>query len=93
MSRNLHVCLKEHKTDIRVGNLNNALFQHISQSDHNFNFNSAKVLLYIYNKRLRWIFEAGAISLCNFLNTCLGFYNISPFLSKSILDSYNIFHV
>ena len=35
-SKNLHVRLKVHKRDIRFGNLNNALLQHISSSDHNF---------------------------------------------------------
>ena len=35
VSRILHVRLKEHKRDIRIGNLNNALFLHISQSNHN----------------------------------------------------------
>ena len=92
ISWNLPVRLKEHRRDIRIGNLNNALFQHISQSNHNFDFNSAKMLLYIHNKRFRRIFEAGAISLCNSVNTRPGFYNISPYFSKSILDSYNIFH-
>ena len=72
-SRNLHARIKEHKRDIRIGNLNNALLQSISQSNHNFDFNSAKMLIYI-NKRLRRIFEAGAISLCNSINTCPGFY-------------------
>ena len=85
--------LKEHKRDIRIGILNYALFQHISQSNHNFDFNSAKMLIYIQNKRLRRIFEAAAISLCNSLNTRPAFYNISPSLSKSILNSYNIFHL
>ena len=41
-SRKFHVLLKEHKRDMRIGNLNNALFQHISQSNHNFDFNSAR---------------------------------------------------
>ena len=68
-SRNFHIRLKEHKRDIRIGNLNNALFQHISQSNHNFEFNPANILIYIHNKRLRRIFEAAAISLCNSLNT------------------------
>ena len=44
-------------------------------------------------KKLRRIFEAAVISLCNSLNTRPGFYNISPYLSKSILNSYNIFHL
>ena len=52
-SWNLQVHLKEHKRDIKIGNLNNALLQHIFQSNHNFDFNSAKILIYIHNKRLR----------------------------------------
>ena len=57
-SQKILVCLKEHKRDMRIDNLNNALFQHISQSNHNFDFNSAKMLIYIHNKRVRQIFEA-----------------------------------
>ena len=76
-SRNLHGRLKEHKRDIRIGNLNNALFQHISKSNHNLHFDFAKMPIYIHDKRLRRIFEAGAISLCNSVNTRPGFYNIS----------------
>ena len=91
-SQNLHVRLKEHKRHIRIGNLNNALFQHISRSNHNFDFNFAKMLIYIHNKGLRRIFET-AISLCNSPNTRSGFYNISPYFCKSILNSYNIFHL
>ena len=90
-SRNLHVRLKEHKKDIRIGNSNNALFLHISQHNHNFDFNSAKMLTYIHNKNLRRIFEAAAISSLNSLNTRPDFY-ISPYLIKHILNSYNIFH-
>ena len=47
---NFYVYLKEHKRDIRIGNLTNALLQHISQSNPNFNFNSAKMFIYIHNK-------------------------------------------
>ena len=91
-SRNLHVRLKEHKRDLRIGNSSNALFLHISQSNHNFDFNSAKMLTYIHNKNLRRIFEAAAISFFNSPNTHPGF-NISPYLSKYISNSYNIFHL
>ena len=69
------------------------LFKHISQSNPNFDFNSAKMLIYIHNESLRRIFEAAVISLFNSLNTRLGFYDISPYLSKSILNNYNIFHL
>ena len=49
-----------------------------------FDFNSAKMLIYIHNKRLRRIVEATAILLGNFLDTRPSFYNIYPYLSKSI---------
>ena len=91
-SRNLQVRLKEKKRDIRIDNSNNALFLHISQSNNNFDFNSAKILICIHNKSQRQIFEAAAISFFNSLNTRPGFYNIFPYLSKSILNSYNTFH-
>ena len=54
-SRNLHIRLKEHKGDIRIGNSNNALLLHTSQHNHNIDFNSAKMLTYIHNKNLRRI--------------------------------------
>ena len=86
--------LKEHKRDVRIGNLNNALFLHIFQSNHIFNFSSAKMLIYFHKKKsLRRIIEAVAISLFYSLNTRPGFYNISPYSSKSNLNSYNIFHL
>ena len=85
-----HRFVKEHKRDIRIGKLNNVLFLHISQSNHNFN--SAKMFIYIHNKSLRRIFEAVAISFFNSLNTHPGFY-ISPCLSRSNLNSNNIFHL
>ena len=91
-SRNLHIRLKEHKRDIRIGNSNNALLVHTSQHNHNIDFSSAKMLTYIHNKNLRRIFEAAAISFLSSLNTRPGFYNISPYLSKHILNRYNIFH-
>ena len=40
------------------------------------------MLIYIFNKSLRRIFEAAAISFFNSLNTRPGFYNISPYLSQ-----------
>ena len=74
------------------GNSNKALLLHTSQHNHNIDFNSAKMLTYIHNKNLRRIFEAAAILFLSSLNTRPGFYNISPYLSKHILNSYNIFH-
>ena len=50
-SRKLHMCLKEQKRDKRIGNLNDALFLHISQSNHNFDFNSAISIFNSLNTR------------------------------------------
>ena len=69
MSRNIHKCPYEHKRDIRLGNLNNAHFLHISITDDNFDFNAATMLTHIYHKRLRQIFEPGAISLLPSIHT------------------------
>ena len=60
---NVHKYIYEHIRDIRSDNLNNAVFLHIPKTDHNFDFNASTMLVYILNKRLRQIFEAGAISL------------------------------
>ena len=54
-SRNLHVRLKEHKRDIRIGNSNTALFLHISFS----------LYIYIYTF-LYWLI---AIKVILFANT------------------------
>ena len=53
MLRNFQKCWWEHKIENRVGNLNNALLQHISMSGHNFDFGAATMLAYIHNKRWR----------------------------------------
>ena len=92
-SQNLHIRLKEDKRYIVHCLSYQILFQHISQSDYKLDFNSAKMLIYIHNKGPRWIFKATAISLCNSLNIRPSFYNISPYLGKSILNSYDIFHL
>ena len=91
MSRNINKCLYKHRREIRVGNLNNALLQYISKSNHNFDFGAATMLAYIHNKRLRWIFKASTISLCWSINNQLDFFSISQSLGKLILNSYNIF--
>ena len=77
---NIHKCIYEHQRAIRLSNLNNVLFLHISKTDHNFDFNGATMLAHIHNKRSRQIFEASAISLLLFVNTQHGFFNLSPFL-------------
>ena len=90
MSHSLQTRIYEHKQDIHLGNLNNAVLLHMSKTNHNFNFNAATMLAYIHNKKLRKICKAGVILLSSSLNTRPGHFNLSPFLSKLILISYKI---
>ena len=47
--------------------------EEILESDHHLDCNAATMLAYIHNKRLRQIFEVGAISLCQSVNNHPGF--------------------
>ena len=87
-SRNLKKRLYEHKRNIKFGDSNNCLFQHISKTQHMFNFRNASMIAYIHNKRLRQIFEASAISNIPNINSRSGFFNISAHLGKTIINSY-----
>ena len=71
----INVYININLLDIRLGNLNDALFQHISQTDHNFDFYTSTMLARIHSKRLRQIFEAGAILLLPSVNTRPVFFN------------------
>ena len=82
--------LYEHKCDIRLGNSINALFQHISKTNHNFNFNAATMLTHIHYKRLRQIFEVSDILLLSSINSHPNFFHLSSFFGKLVLNSYNI---
>ena len=91
-SRNIRKRLFAHRRDIRVGYLNNALLQHISESGHNFVFNAASIIATIPNKRSRRDFEVGD-SFCQSISGRPRFYSILPCLGKLILNCFNIFHL
>ena len=48
------------------------------------------MLAHIHNKKSTQIFEASDISLLSSINSRPRFYNLSPFLGKFALNSYNI---
>ena len=89
-SRSLKHRILEHKYCIKSGNLNNALFCHISSTNHNINFDKSSVIVNVHNKRLRQILEASVISSCNNMNLRLGFFHLHSSLSKLILKNLNI---
>ena len=51
IARNINKLLSEPKRNIRLGNLNNALFLLLSETDHNFDSNAAMVLAPVHNNR------------------------------------------
>ena len=84
-SRNINKRLQEHKCDIRLGKLSYVLFLHISKTGHNFYFNASTILIHIHNKIWDKLLKP-AISLLPSVNTRPGFFNLSPFLGKLILN-------
>ena len=84
-TKNLYKSIYEHKRNITLGNINDALFLHMSKTDHNFHLNAAMMFAHIL-KRLRQIFEAGAISLLLPVNTRPGFLNLSFFFLGKHLE-------
>ena len=66
----------EHRRDIRISNLSNVLLQHVSKTDHNFDFNAATMLACIHNKRSRQILEASVILLSRSVYNLPDFFNI-----------------
>ena len=81
--------LYEQNGGIRLSNSNYVIL-HIYKTNYNFNFNAATMLTHIQNKILRQIFQASAISSLSSVNTRPGFFNLSPFLGKLVLNSENI---
>ena len=63
------------------------VFPKIFHFNHNFDFNSVEMHIYIHNKRIRQILVAGALLRRHSVNTCPCFYNIFPYLCKSILNT------
>ena len=88
--RELKKRLDEHKRDIKNNNPVNALFSHILQHDHSFNFKHAKLIKFIQNKSFRRLLESALITNSNTIKQRNGFYNLSPLISKIILNEQNI---
>lgn len=85
--RSLKSRISEHKRDIRLGNLSSALVIHIAKSDHNFDFDSVKILKYIHNKNLRQIYEAGMIATSHTVNNRPGFFQIASCVARLMRDN------
>ena len=75
----------EHLRDFKHGNANNTMVQHNLQTNHKFDIKNSNILAYIHNRNKRRIFESCVILSHN---TISGFFKISPFIAKPILNKW-----
>lgn len=62
MQHNLDKRLYEHKRDVKNNNTLNAIFCHIMENDHRFDFNNVTLLKPIHNKSTHRLIESPLIS-------------------------------
>ena len=73
--------------------MNNDLVKHNLETNHNFDFEDFKMLVYIHNKKYQKIIESSIISNHNTVKQKLGFFqfvSLSLYLVKLVLKSYKI---
>lgn len=86
--RSLDKRIIEHKKDIVNINTNNALCNHIINSNHSIDFHNVKVLHNISNARHRRIIESAYISVNdNNFNQNKGFYPVNNHISNCLVNS------
>ena len=67
--RSFQVRLREHRDDIRLGRERNAIFKHVSNTNHHIDWTSAKTLYHHSSKFERLVVESSLIkTLPNFNN-------------------------
>ena len=77
--------MKEHRNDIRRGNNQNALFNHMETSDHCIDFDSKKLVFPSEDYIERRIVESCLIDSKKNFNISAGHFKLNPILNKIIL--------
>ena len=72
----------EQKRSIKTNDDRNALFSHMLEFKHTFNFPQAIQIKPIHSKNSWRLLESAAISKTNHIKQRPGFYQISPYLAK-----------
>ena len=88
--RLIKACIYEHIKDFRNRNVRNTLVKHNLETKNSFNFTDSKMLVNIHNKMYINIVESNIISNYNTIKYQHVFFNLSPYLVKSVINSYNI---
>ncbi len=89
--RELKQRIKEHKRDIRKNKIGSAIAQHVNQTLHDINFDSAKLVYPCNNIKKRRIVESALItSNTNCMNLNKGFSPLNSIISISICDNLKL---
>ena len=80
----------EYKQSIKTNDNQNALFSHMLELKHTFNFSQATLIKPIQCKKYQRLLESAVISKTNHIKQRPGFYQISPYLANMILSENKI---
>ena len=83
--RSIDIRMKEHRNDIRRGNNQNALFNHMETSNHCIDFDSKKLVFPSEDYIERRIVESCLIDSKKNFNILAGHFKLNPILNKIIL--------
>jgi len=87
--RDIKTRIKEHKLAISYCNPNNALFIHMLNSNHSFNFDSSHLIYKCNNNITRRILEAAFIKVNNdhTVNLDSGFFTVNKHIASCLIKS------
>ena len=85
--KELTVRLKQHKYNVRTGNMSSALFVHMNEFNHRIEWQDAKELIYCKDLVKRNIIESSIIKVKadSLLNLSQGLYKLDEILCKRIM--------
>ena len=82
--------VSEHKRAVRNGDVNNALFAHMSQQNHPIDWENTKLIYKVKDEKKRKIVEAAVINSVKNVNLNDGFYKFDSLTTKYVIDAANL---
>ena len=74
----------------RNGDVNNALFAHMSQQNHAIDWENTKLIYKVKDEKKRKIVEAAVINSVKNVNLNDGFYKFDSLTTKYVIDAANL---
>ena len=84
--------IKQHRYNVRVGNMSSSLFVHMNDCNHTINWTNSKEIIYCKDLVNRNIIESCIIRkhFDNLINTSPGLYKFDELFINNLLSSLNI---